>query len=178
MQRNYPLRIADSSREIVLAFRDKIQSAARLYDFPNQRAVMGLCLFSDAFDFVDSTMIRCLKAQCSRDNSKHVSSASVLTMLKRWTRSVSLLQFASRSERDDAQHADLVITQHWLCNRVWTLADCHGYILDGNKEEEMQPSFAVTIAKSTIRSATQYNVASLEVHGNGLVSFTHQFMRT
>ncbi|KAK9236534.1 hypothetical protein V1525DRAFT_406607 [Lipomyces kononenkoae] len=69
------------------------------------------------------------------------------------------------------QIADITISQQWLHNRVWNVCYSHGLLKDDDFPygcREMSISYAIDIARDTMRITKMFAMESLEVHGIGI----------
>ncbi|KAG5759952.1 hypothetical protein H9Q69_011971 [Fusarium xylarioides] len=120
-------------------------------------------------DFIDPDIIKCWKGFCREEESPtHVTRSTILALLRRYRIPP---RFSGLSDIDThAQHADILVTRHWIRIKLWSLANSHGYVEALSDDEEFRHEYAVTIASEALDTCLQFQMTSLEVvHGIGLV---------
>lgn len=132
--------------------------------------ITGLGYMLELIDFIDDRVLRCWRQECwSADGEdyqhQHVPAATVCSLLRRYSLPAALLG----ELRGDAQHADILITRHWIRHIIWNIGFQHGFMDEANPDVEMRPSYAIRIAQDTIDTCDAFSMGCLEVHGVGLV---------
>ncbi|KAF4951171.1 hypothetical protein FGADI_7661 [Fusarium gaditjirri] len=74
-----------------------------------------------------------------------------------------------RTENTHAQHADILVTRHCIRIKLWALSSSHGLIEALPNEEEFRNEYALTITSEALDTCSQFEMASLEIHGVVLV---------
>lgn len=67
------------------------------------------------------------------------------------------------------QHADLLVTQQWLRNRMWQLSVTHGLASDSSPHAALTPACAVEITQTTLRICQAFSRSALDGNGVGFV---------
>uniref|UniRef100_A0A0D2YFI6 Zn(2)-C6 fungal-type domain-containing protein n=1 Tax=Fusarium oxysporum (strain Fo5176) TaxID=660025 RepID=A0A0D2YFI6_FUSOF len=130
-----------------------------------QVATDGIRQMIDQTDFVDDTIIRCWKNKCQMNTGEeHIALESVVLLLTRYRN----LPIPNPDVGRDTQQADILITRHWICSMLWSLASRHGYTSAYASSMELQPAYAIDMAEETIRTCARYPINVLETHGIGL----------
>lgn len=167
IQREYPLYPNMLTGPRVTELREAIDSSPEGCGSEDLTAIEGLGNMLEQVDFIDADMVRCWKDSCWIEcPGNHVTRATVLALLRRYQ---TMPRLADTTANTAAQHADILITRHWMRHKLWSLGYRHGYIAAANEEPEMKPSHALTIASDTIATCLKFELASLETHGVGLV---------
>lgn len=68
-----------------------------------------------------------------------------------------------------SQAADIKITQQWLRIMVWQLSITNGYLSSHSTNSAMTFRYPIEVARDLIQDLEQLSLASMEVHGVGLV---------
>lgn len=167
IQRDYPLRPNMLTGPRVTELRQAIDSSPEGCVGEDVTAIEGLGNMLDQVDFIDADMVRCWKDSCWMESpGNHITASAVLALLRRYQ---AMPRLAKTTADTAAQHADILITRHWMRHKVWSLGYRHGYVAALNDESELRPSHALTIASDTIATCSVFDLASLETHGVGLV---------
>ncbi|KAL0931320.1 C6 transcription factor [Colletotrichum truncatum] len=151
----------------IMAFSKLIERASSISEATEDKAVDGLQRMIDQVGFVDETVVRCWKGLCRSDrNARHITAEEVVSLLIRYKKPPNL---SSGTSQGAAQHADILLTRHWVRNLLWGLASRHGFISPSASTSELRPEYAVEIAADTIKACAKFDIRSLETHGVGLV---------
>ncbi|KAH6675979.1 hypothetical protein B0J14DRAFT_587765 [Halenospora varia] len=149
----------------------------------------GLYLMVQLFETFDESILECWNNKCQADGSackalRPQQMASLARMLREFfiglpflgERETSLDIFGSSTQHglqmlylDDAQQADVSITQQWLRNRLWKLCCTHELLQVDHSCEELRYDLAVEIGCSTLAICEKMKLCTLEVHGLGIV---------
>ncbi|KAK9428959.1 hypothetical protein V1505DRAFT_357300 [Lipomyces doorenjongii] len=81
----------------------------------------------------------------------------------------------------EAQIADITISQRWLHNRLWNVCHYHGLLHDEELADscwEMGLTYAIDIARDTIRISKEFTMENLEVHGIGIIGKLYDIAST
>ncbi|KAF9877876.1 hypothetical protein CkaCkLH20_04452 [Colletotrichum karsti] len=153
----------------MMPFHKLIKRVSSTEESIEDAAVDGLGRMIDQVDFVDETVVRCWKSNCSLQpqpsEHPHVSSDKLVSLLRRYKRP---LDSGPMMKEGSAQHADILLTRHWVRSMLWNLALRHGFINPYASEVELRPEYAVEIAAETIEACATFDIRCLETHGVGL----------
>lgn len=69
----------------------------------------------------------------------------------------------------DSQAADLRTTQQWLRTMVWQLSITNGYLSSSSSDSSMTFQYPVEISRDLVADLSGLPLASMEVHGIGLI---------
>ena len=69
----------------------------------------------------------------------------------------------------ESQAADIKITQQWLRVMVWQLSITHGSLSSHSTNSAMTFKYPIQVARDLIKDLSHLSLASMEVHGVGLV---------
>ena len=69
----------------------------------------------------------------------------------------------------ESQAADIKITQQWLRIMVWQLSITNGYLSSHSPNSAMTFKYPIDVARDLIKDLSSLSLASMEVHGVGLV---------
>jgi hypothetical protein len=168
VQRDYIPGTKQLSRTKLQELQNAIASSSDEGESENIVAMEGISRMLEQVDFIDSNMIKCWKGLCwSEDCPVHVTRSTILTLLRRY-RIPPQLSWLSDYDTH-AQHADILVTRHWIRIKLWTLANGHGYIDALSEDVELRPGYALAIGTEALETCSQFEMTSLEVHGVGLV---------
>lgn len=161
-----------------------------VYNEKDAAALMGLSVLMELFSAIQDDSIDCWNATCaatqggcSKSNEKTV--LLVHEKLAR-VRGRHLYSHYDRLILDDqpldeaagglldgqaivTQHADILVTQKWLQNRLWYLCLVHNLLKPQSRHPELQFDYAIRIAESTLTLCQKLPVSFMEAHGVGLV---------
>ncbi|PWN47697.1 hypothetical protein IE53DRAFT_235554 [Violaceomyces palustris] len=76
------------------------------------------------------------------------------------------------------QKADVDITRQWLLNRLWLTCLSHGLVSSDSPHECLQVSYAIDIARQTLRVCNSLTLRSMEAHGIGLTRKLNDIAQT
>lgn len=168
VQRDYSPGTKLLSRSKLLELQDAIASSDDRGESENIIAMETISSMLEQVDFIDTNMIKCWKGLCwSEESPAHVTRSTILTLLRRY-RIPPQLSWLSDVDTH-AQHADILVTRHWIRIKLWTLASSHGYIAALSDDIEFRQGYALAIASEALDTCSQFEMTSLEVHGVGLV---------
>ncbi|KAF5649704.1 transcription activator amyR [Fusarium sp. NRRL 52700] len=168
VQRDYVPGTKLLSRNKLQELQNAIASSHDRGESENIIAMECISNMLEQVDFIDPDIIKCWKGFCWEEEAPtHVTRSTILTLLRRYR---VLPQFSGSSDIDThAQHADILVTRHWIRIKLWSLANSHGYVEALSENEEFRREYAVTIASEALDTCLQFQMTSLEVHGIGLV---------
>ncbi|KAE9581887.1 hypothetical protein CGMCC3_g2170 [Colletotrichum fructicola] len=150
----------------IMAFHRLIKRVSSAEEAVEDLAVEGLGRMIDQIDFVDETVVRCWKSDCNLDpNTNHISAEKLVQLLRRYSKP---LEASPSMEKGGAQHADILLTRHWIRNMLWNLAFRHGFTSLADPNVELRPDYAIDIAAETIDACDFFDIRCLETHGVGL----------
>ncbi|KAK0390701.1 hypothetical protein NLU13_0204 [Sarocladium strictum] len=168
VQRDYIPGTNGLSRAKLRELQDAIASSSDRSESENIIAMDCISSMLEQVDFIDANMIKCWRGMCwSEDLPSHVSQSTIVTLLRRYQIPPQLSWLADMDTH--AQHADILVTRHWIRIKLWTLANSHGYVDALSDDIEFRPEYALAIAKEALDTCSQFEMTSLEVHGVGLV---------
>ncbi|KAI3579827.1 hypothetical protein IWW34DRAFT_804476 [Fusarium oxysporum f. sp. albedinis] len=168
VQRDYIPGTKLLSRNKLQELQNAIASSDDRGESENIIAMEGISSMLEQVDFIDPDIIKCWKGFCwGEESPTHVTKSTILTLLRRY---LIPPQFSGPSGIDThAQHADILVTRHWIRIKLWSLASSHGYVEALSDDEEFRNEYALTIASEALDTCLQFEMTSLEVHGVGLV---------
>ncbi|KAF5712484.1 transcription activator amyR [Fusarium mundagurra] len=168
VQRDYIPGTKLLSRNKLQELQNAIASSDDRGESENIIAMECISNMLEQVDFIDPDIIKCWKGFCWEEEAPtHVTRSTILTLLRRYQIPP---RFSGLSGIDThAQHADILVTRHWIRIKLWSLANSHGYIEALSDDEEFRHEYAVTIASEALDTCLQFQMTSLEVHGIGLV---------
>ncbi|CAD0114541.1 unnamed protein product, partial [Aureobasidium uvarum] len=142
----------------------------------------GLLYLMETFDAIDESVVECWAGYCKYSDGRceTFDRRQAIRMFRAQRRaregcligclsfepSTSLLPLQQLLE---SQQADISVTQFWLTNRLWELCMSHGLLLDSSDHAELRFDFAYHIANELLSTCDVLNLASMEVHGVGLI---------
>ncbi|KAG9495490.1 hypothetical protein J7337_013739 [Fusarium musae] len=167
VQRDYIPATKLLSRNKLQELQNAIASSHDRGESENIIAMECISNMLEQVDFIDPDIIKCWKGFCWEEEAPtHVTRSTILALLRRYRIPP---QFSGLSGVDThAQHADILVTRHWIRIKLWSLANSHGYVEALSDEEEFRHEYAVTIASEALDTCLQFQMTSLEVHGIGL----------
>ncbi|KAF5985411.1 transcription activator amyR [Fusarium coicis] len=167
VQRDYIPATKLLSRNKLQELQNAIASSHDRGESENIIAMECISNMLEQVDFIDPDIIKCWKGFCWEEEAPtHVTRSTILTLLRRYRIPP---QFSGLSGIDThAQHADILVTRHWIRIKLWSLANSHGYVEALSDDEEFRHEYAVTIASEALDTCLQFQMTSLEVHGIGL----------
>ncbi|KAF5596682.1 transcription activator amyR [Fusarium pseudocircinatum] len=168
VQRDYIPATKLLSRNKLQELQNAIASSHDRGESENIIAMECISNMLEQVDFIDPDIIKCWKGFCWEEEAPtHVTKSTILALLRRYR---ILPQFSGLSGIDThAQHADILVTRHWIRIKLWSLANSDGYVEALSDDEEFRHEYAVTIASEALDTCLQFQMTSLEVHGIGLV---------
>ncbi|KLP21693.1 transcription activator amyR [Fusarium fujikuroi] len=168
VQRDYIPGTKSLSRNKLQELQNAIASSDDRGESENIIAMECISNMLEQVDFIDPDIIKCWKGFCwEEETPTHVTRSTILTLLRRYRIPP---RFSGLSGIDThAQHADILVTRHWIRIKLWSLANSHGYVEALSDDEEFRHEYAVTIASEALDTCSQFQMTSLEVHGIGLV---------
>lgn len=153
-------------------------------------ALMGLSVLMQLFsaiqdEFIDCWNATCAAAQgsCPKSNEKtvlqvyekleRVQDRHLYSHYDRLVLDDQLLDDTARDVLDGqtivTQHADILVTQKWLQNRLWCLCLGHNLLKSQSPHPELQFDYPIRLAESTLVLCQKLPLSFMEAHGVGLV---------
>ncbi|KAH6957454.1 hypothetical protein DER45DRAFT_486248 [Fusarium avenaceum] len=168
VQRDYVPGTKVLSRHKLQELQNAIASSDDRAERENIIAMECIRNMLEQVDFIDSSMLKCWKGLCwSEESPTHVTRRTIVTLLRRYQIPP---QLSLPPDVDtDAQHADILITRHWIRIKLWSLASSHGYDHKLSDDAELHHGHALAIASEALDTCSQFEMTSLEVHGVGIV---------
>lgn len=80
-----------------------------------------------------------------------------------------LPSWLSAAAATSSQQADILVNQQWLLNRLWHLCLSHKLLVPQSGHAALSIYNAVSIAENTLRICQTTPLASIEVHGIGMI---------
>ncbi|KAK9367924.1 hypothetical protein V1509DRAFT_565564 [Lipomyces kononenkoae] len=125
------------------------------------------------FGVVSVDMLECWNGKCTANSPAGCGKFSVERALKMHQLISAVYDDNNIDDNllSDDQIADITITQQWLHNRVWNICCSHGLLKEEDSPDgcrEMSISYAIDIARDTIRICKMFTMENLEVHGFGI----------
>ena len=142
----------------------------------------GLLYLMETFDAIDESVVECWAGYCKYSDGRceTFDRRQAIRMFRAQRRAregcltgtLSLEPTASLLpllQLLGSQQADISVTQLWLTNRLWELCMSHGLLLESSDHAELRFDFAYHIANDLLSVCNELNLASMEVHGVGLI---------
>jgi hypothetical protein len=76
-------------------------------------------------------------------------------------------------ESTETQAVDLKMSQQWLKTMVWQLAISHGFISSMASDNTLSFRYPIEISRDLVEMSNEFSQHAMEVHGIGLVSYSH-----
>ncbi|KAK9319361.1 transcription factor C6 AmyR like protein [Lipomyces orientalis] len=151
-------------------------------DHSDSVAMTGLLYLMETFDNIDETVIECWNGNCKvsdgicesfdRRRALQAFRAQYRAHEACLTGNISFAPSATPvplDELTESQQADILITQLWLLNRLWSLCLSHSLLRESSDHAELCYMFACHIALSLNEQCKRFPLSALEIHGIGLV---------
>ncbi|KAL6889202.1 fungal-specific transcription factor domain-containing protein [Trichoderma evansii] len=197
IQRRHPITLKQMRHSVPSISDDLLSGSSHgllsgmiVFNEKDAAALMGLSVLMQLFSAIQDEFIDCWNATCaatqggcSKSNEKTV--LLVYEKLKRvqdrhlyshYDRLVlddQLLDDTAGDELDGqtivTQHADILVTQKWLQNRLWYLCMGHSLLKSQSPHPELQFDYAIRLAESTLALCQKLPLSFMEAHGVGLV---------
>lgn len=142
----------------------------------------GLLYLMETFDAIDESVVECWAGYCRYSDGRcetfdrrqairmfraqRRAREGCLTGTLSFEPTASLLPLQRLLE---SQQADISVTQSWLTNRLWELCMSHGLLLETSDHAELRFDFAYHVASDLVSVCNAISLASMEVHGVGLI---------
>ncbi|KAK9373647.1 uncharacterized protein V1513DRAFT_381910 [Lipomyces chichibuensis] len=144
-------------------------------------ATFGMTKLVSLFSIISVDMLDCWNEKCAADSG----CCTRITM----KRALDMHRLISEVYDDtttghnlvsEAQIADITISQRWLHNRLWNVCHYHGLLQDEELADsrEMSLSYAIDIARDTMRISKKFTMENLEVHGIGMIGKLYDIAST
>lgn len=151
-------------------------------DHSDSVAMTGLLYLIETFDNIEETVIECWNGNCKvsdgmcesfdRRRALQTFRAQYRAREACLTGNISFAPSATPlplTELIESQQVDILITQLWLLNRLWSLCLSHGLLQESSDHAELRYRFACDIAISVNEQCKRFPLPTLEIHGVGLV---------
>ncbi len=151
-------------------------------DHSDSVAMTGLLYLMETFDNIEETVIECWNGNCKvsdgmcesfdRRRALHTFRAQYRAREACLMGNISLAPSATPiplATLIESQQADILITQLWILNRLWSLCLSHGLLQESSDHAELCYLFACHIALSLNEQCKRFPLSTLEIHGVGLV---------
>ncbi|CAD0090131.1 unnamed protein product, partial [Aureobasidium vineae] len=142
----------------------------------------GLLYLMETFDAIDESVVECWAGYCKYSDGRceTFDRRQAIRMFRAQRRAreaclIGCLSFEPSTSLSplqqllESQQADISVTQFWLTNRLWELCMSHGLLLDSSDHAELRFDFAYHVANELLSVCEFLNLASMEVHGVGLI---------
>lgn len=172
--------VADSTDSSGIVIQDDAEAAGML----------GLLLLMRLFDPINEDFLRCWNGHCKSDLGgcrflNERTAAMIYDQINRHNLEgkTSPTAAAAAAERPpppvpswlsgaaatSSQQADILVNQQWLLNRLWHLCLSHKLLVPQSGHAALSIYNAVAIAENTLRICQITPLASIEVHGIGMI---------
>ena len=132
------------------------------------------------FDLIDETFVDCWNERCQLIGCRDLTLEKVIRLNTVFVARIgpegfdpnsiaAPSEFASTPR--DIQRADILVTQHWLRNRLWHMSMLHGLVSIHPPTPEVGGDYAVDIASVMLGICDKLSMSSIEANGIGFVRF-------
>ncbi|PTB35042.1 hypothetical protein M441DRAFT_63060 [Trichoderma asperellum CBS 433.97] len=197
IQRRHPITLKQMRDSVPPISDDLLSSSSHgllsgmiVFNEKDAAALMGLSVLMQLFSAIQDEFIDCWNATCAatQGGCPKSSEQTVLLVHEKLER-VQGRHLYSHYDRlvlddqplDDAardvldgqaivtQHADILVTQKWLQNRLWCLCLAHNLLNLQSPHPELQFDYAICLAESTLALCQKLPLSFMEAHGVGLI---------
>lgn len=179
------------SDDILSSSSHGLLSGIIVYNEKDAAALMGLSVLMELFSAIEDDFSDCWNATCAANQGGCSKSNEETVLLvheklvrirgrhlySHYDRLVLNDQALNEAAGDTldgqaivTQHADILVTQKWLQNRLWCLCLAHNLLKPQSMHPELQFDYAIRLAESTLTLCQKLPVSFMEAHGVGLVS--------
>jgi hypothetical protein len=176
--------VADSADSSGIVIQDDAEAAGML----------GLLLLMRLFDPINEDFLRCWNGHCKNDlgGCRFLNERTAVVIYDQINRhnlqgkTLSTTAAATAEAADErppppvpswlsgttttsSQAADILVNQQWLLNRLWHLCLSHKLLVPQSGHAALSIYNAVAIAENTLRICQTTPLASIEVHGIGMI---------
>jgi hypothetical protein len=197
IQRRHPITLKQMRDSVPCNSDDLLSSSSHgllsgmiVFNEKDAAALMGLSALMQLFNAIQDEFIDCWNATCAatRGGCSKSNEETVLLVFEKLERAQSrhLYSHYDRLVLDDqplddmagdvlngqtivTQHADILVTQKWLQNRLWYLCLAHNLLKLQSPHPELQFDYAIHLAESTLALCQKLPLSFMEAHGVGLV---------
>ncbi|KAK9384439.1 hypothetical protein V1515DRAFT_618072 [Lipomyces mesembrius] len=173
------LAVTEHAYAVQYRYAISINLLSRLQEFNSHRpgqsgAISGVATLVSLFSVVSIDMLDCWNDKCA--------ASSPDSYCEKFTteRAIDMHRFISDVYKyetadnllSEAQIADVTISQLWLHNRLWNVCYSHGLLgAQSNADScwEMSLTYALDIARDTMRISKRLTMESLEVNGISII---------
>lgn len=151
-------------------------------DHADSVAMTGMLYLMETFDNIEETVIECWNCNCrlsdgvcesfDRRRALQIFRAQYRAREACATGNISFAPSATPvplAELLESQQVDILVTQLWLLNRLWSLCLSHGLLQESSDHPELCHMFACHIALFLNEQCKRFPLSTLEIHGVGLI---------
>ncbi|KAM0750878.1 hypothetical protein T439DRAFT_325924 [Meredithblackwellia eburnea MCA 4105] len=135
--------------------------------------VFGLQCLVRLFSLVDEDVVSCWNRRCTGGAQCSLTIEKIKTLQSSLREDVfgwaapSLEVESPTTLLTDIQTADLLVTQHWLRDRVWQLSFFHGFTHEESSVSELRVSFPIDLGNEALSICRKLAMSSCESNGIG-----------
>ncbi|KAK9320923.1 hypothetical protein V1517DRAFT_327968 [Lipomyces orientalis] len=136
----------------------------------------GLTTLASLYSVISTDMLDCWNSKCGANSAGGCSTITRERVLDMHRFISDVYDGASTPDGNnlfnDAQRADIMISQLWLRNRLWNVCHAHGLVNERNDVEDCRESslsYPFDIARQTIEISKTFTIECIEVHGFSIV---------
>lgn len=197
IQKRHPITLKQMRDSVPCISDDLLSSSSHgllsgmiVFNEKDAAALMGLSALMQLFSVIQDESINCWNATCAatRGGCSKSNEETVLVVFEKLEHAQDrhLYSHYDRLVLDDqlpdnmagdvltgqtivTQHADILVTQKWLQNRLWYLCLAHNLLKLQSPHPELQFDYAIHLAESTLALCQKLPLSFMEAHGVGLV---------
>ncbi|EHK48440.1 hypothetical protein TRIATDRAFT_191111, partial [Trichoderma atroviride IMI 206040] len=206
IQKRHPITLKQMRDSVPCISDDLLSSSSHgllsgmiVFNEKDAAALMGLSALMQLFSAIQDENIDCWNATCAatRGGCPKSNEETVLLVYEKLERAQGrhLYSHYDRLILDDqplddvagdvlngqtivTQHADILVTQKWLQNRLWYLCLAHNLLKLQSPHPELQFDYAVHLAESTLALCQKLPLSFMEAHGVGLIEKLYDISTT
>ncbi|KAM0473917.1 hypothetical protein ACHAPX_007965 [Trichoderma viride] len=206
IQRRHPITLKQMRDSVPCNSDDLLSSSSHgllsgmiVFNEKDAAALMGLSALMQLFNAIQDEFIDCWNATCAatRGGCSKSNEETVLLVFEKLERAQGrhLYSHYDRLVLDDqplddmagdvlngqtivTQHADILVTQKWLQNRLWYLCLAHNLLKLQSPHPELQFDYAIHLAESTLALCQKLPLSFMEAHGVGLIEKLYDISAT
>lgn len=185
-----PSALTHSLLETISSVADSADSSGIvIQDDAEAAGMLGLLLLMRLFDPINEDFLRCWNGHCKSDLGgcrflNERTAAMIYDQINRHNlegKSTSTPTAAAErppppvpswltgATATSSQQADILVNQQWLLNRLWHLCLSHKLLVPQSGHAALSIYNAVAIAENSLRICQTTPLASIEVHGIGMI---------
>ncbi|KAK9357459.1 hypothetical protein V1504DRAFT_464549 [Lipomyces starkeyi] len=135
----------------------------------------GVSKLISLFNIISVDILDCWNEKCTASSPEGCCARFTTERARHMHRLISEVYNDNTTDDNllsEDQIADITISQQWLHNRLWNVCLFHGLL---NEEDspvgcrEMSITYAIDIARDTMRISKKFTMENLEVHGIGII---------